>query len=337
MTDLQVQDAEYHRLLGYPHGRQPEGRAAELAAWARAWYAEHGRPWTYSREATLPDRAFIVAVSAGSEIEEEAQRLWQAGHPDEYFFLEIYGSAVVEHLNAAAGAELCAWADPQGLAILPHWSPGYPGVDIAEQARLLERIQPLPHRLEVLPSGMLRPKKSQLSVFPVVPKTEGTRSLAEHVPCSGCSYTPCQFRRVEYRTNRKALKRWAAERLQLQQREDGGIEARFRYDGTTCSNLGHPLRFDYTVQLGPPEQGYPIREQHCVPTGGGYQRMCRYIEKPGEVMRAIAEEKPMSGQPLRDALDWQRPSSPAGCYCHPESRDHKWGLVFETIWYKLHA
>jgi len=30
-----------------------------------------------------------------------------------------------------------------------------------------------------------------------------------------------------------------------------------------------------------------------------------------------------------------RPASPAGCYCEPASRQHKWGLVLETIHYAL--
>ncbi|HTS65084.1 MAG TPA: hypothetical protein VMH28_23835 [Candidatus Acidoferrales bacterium] len=337
MSELQIQDAEFYRLLGYPRGLQPEGRAAELTAWVREWYATQGRPWTHSHEANLPERAFVVAASAGPEIEEEAQRRWRDGLPDEYFFLEMYGSAVVEHLTTMAGARLCDWADPQGLAILPHWSPGYAGIDIARQAGLLERLQPLPHPLEVLPSGMLRPKKSQISVFPVVPKTRGTQPLAGLVPCSHCSYTPCQFRRVPQRVNAKALRRWAAERLQLCPRGDGAIEARFRYDGTTCSNLGHPLRFDYVVTLGPRDEGFPIRDEYCAPVDDGYQRMCRYLEAPEATMQAIASEKPMLGHALHEALAWRPPDSLAGCYCDPESRAHKWGLVFETIWYKLHA
>jgi hypothetical protein len=49
--EVAVHDAEYQRLLGYPHGHVMDGRARELAGWAREWYAEHGRPWVYAREA----------------------------------------------------------------------------------------------------------------------------------------------------------------------------------------------------------------------------------------------------------------------------------------------
>jgi len=51
-TGLQVdvQPAEYLRLLGYPAGFVLEGRARELADSALSWYAENGRPWLYARE-----------------------------------------------------------------------------------------------------------------------------------------------------------------------------------------------------------------------------------------------------------------------------------------------
>ena len=37
--EVRVELAEYLRLLGYPRDRTLEGRARELADWARAWYA----------------------------------------------------------------------------------------------------------------------------------------------------------------------------------------------------------------------------------------------------------------------------------------------------------
>lgn len=49
--DVDVDTAEYVRLLGFPRGHVLEGRALELARWARDWYDEHGRPWVYARRA----------------------------------------------------------------------------------------------------------------------------------------------------------------------------------------------------------------------------------------------------------------------------------------------
>ena len=388
MIAVQVQHAEYMRLLGYPRDFVPAGRASELAEWAAQWYAANGRPWVHTREisslelangavrlegewfgsrrlhATLEEAgahsAVLAAVSAGPEAEEHAQQLWREEKPDEYFFLEVYASAVVEHLTTSTGAQLCGWAEARHMAVLPHYSPGYSGWDIAEQSRLLELIgTELPGRLQVLASGGLQPKKSLLAVFGLTRHVDRVQRLTDLMPCENCSFSPCQFRRAPYRRSRsglaelpvipqaerpsysvnpRALKRWAAERLSLEERPDGTIEARFRYDGTTCNNMGRPLAFDYFVKLGHRNQGYPIREQRCVLVPGdiGHAQMCQYLADPEPLMDAIAREKPLLGQPLDQVLSWRRAPTGTGCYCDPASREHKWGLALETIHYALH-
>jgi len=103
VPDLNVQPAEYARLLGYPRGWVMEGRPLELAEWARAWYTRHGRAWVWARQVTafeltqhgvcidcavftsarlaktLGDAGahtvVLVAVSAGPEVVEESQKL----------------------------------------------------------------------------------------------------------------------------------------------------------------------------------------------------------------------------------------------------------------------
>lgn len=391
---VQIQPVEYNRLLGYPPGLVLEGRAQELADIAADWFVKNGKPWVYARQAeslhagngsieidgisfhsprlqstlqrTDAHSAIMVAAGAGPELECEAQRLWRDEKPDEYFFLEMYGSAVVERLITMTGARLCSWAERQEMAVLPHYSPGYPEWDIGEQSRLLNLVtesgrKPLPSQLEALGSGALRPRKSLLAVFGLTHHTERVRPLTGLVPCENCSFAPCQYRRApyvrapessnliglpanagapakqpaKYGVNTKALKRWANERLSLKTRGDGAIEAVFRYDGTTCSNMGRPLTFHYTVQLGAPESGYRIREQHCFPAPGdtGHTYMCQYDD--GRLLPVIDAEKPLLGRPLDDVLVWQRPDCAAGCYCDPGGREHKWALVLETIHYAL--
>ena len=225
--EVEVAAAGYQRLLGYPPGHQLHGRSRELAGWARAWYAEHGRPWVYARQAecartdvasveiegvrfsggglrrrferAAADTAILAAISAGPEIEREAQRLWREEKPDEYYFLEVLGSAVVERLTAITGARLCAWADSRQMAVLPHYSPGYPGWDVAQQSRLLGLLNAagkLPGKLKALESGALRPKKSLLAVFALTRHTEGARPLTGLVACGNCSLAACQYRRM---------------------------------------------------------------------------------------------------------------------------------------------
>jgi hypothetical protein len=404
--DVTVQESEYTRLLGYPKQHVLAGQPRDLADRARQWYAANGRPWIYVRQADhlelaggqvlvsgtrfaskqLHDQfagaqahaAVLVAVSAGKECEEKARQLWREGEPDEYFFLEMYGSAVVEHLVAIASGRICGWADQNGMAVLPHYSPGYSGWDIADQIKLWNLIRQkrggeFPGEIHVLDSGMLQPKKSLLAVFGVTRHLDRIRNLATLIPCENCSLPGCQYRRTPYRRpppqiedvnallskvmesfgdrngasvlkmdakytiNPRALDKWSRERLQLDFLSDRSVEAIFHYEGTTCSNMGRALAFDYRVKLAPLEDHYRILEMHCAPAPGdtGHQFQCEYLNNAKVFMRTIAGEKPLLGKSLNDVLTWERPWNPSGCHCDAERRAHKWGLVFEVIHYAL--
>jgi hypothetical protein len=405
--DSNVQESEYKRLLGFPGDYVLEGRSRELADKTRQWYAQNGRPWVYARQieglelagerlhvngtmfssrqlhdnfnAAQAHSAMLTAVSAGGECEEKAGELWQEGKPDEYFFMEMYGSAVVEHLVTVASGRICGWADQRGMVALPHYSPGYSGWDMADQPKLWELIRQRKHRdfpgeLQVMDTGMLRPKKSLLALFGLTRHLDKVRAFAKLVPCETCSLPGCQYRRApfqhslpqiedvrrlqpglladapprfvspsglrhdaKYSISLKALRKWSRERLQLKARRDGSIEARFRYDGTTCSNMGRPLAYDYHILLGPGRDGHPIIEASCRPAPGdtGHAFQCEHLKDAAPLMRSIDSEKPLRGRPLNDVLAWQRPFSPSGCYCDADRRAHKWGLVFEVIHYAL--
>jgi hypothetical protein len=231
---VDVPPAEYQRLLGYPKSRVLEGRALELAETAREWFRTHGRPWICAREATTLElrdatvwigsagfaskrfhdllaearahNAVLVAVSAGPECEEQARKLWDDGKPDEYFFLKVFGSAVVEHLVTQASGRICDWADEHHTAVLPHFSPGYSGWDISYQPRLWELIRQyssseFPGPLEVMESGMLRPEKSLLAVFGLTRDLEKARRFARLIPCENCPLPNCRYRRAAYKNS----------------------------------------------------------------------------------------------------------------------------------------
>jgi hypothetical protein len=228
----------------------------------------------------------------------------------------------------------------------------------------------------VLDSGALQPKKSLLAVFGLTRHTDRLAHLRDLVPCERCAFAPCQYRRVPYRrdvlrstarsfdepgrvdgrvdgageepplaagatysVNARALRRWASERLTLTRRDDGSTDALFRYEGTTCSNMGHPLRFDYHVRLGPRGEGYPIRAQRCAPAAEdtGHTRMCSYQGMGEALIELVAGDTPLRGKRLDAVIGWERSSSSTGCYCDEASRVHKWGLVLETIHYALAA
>ncbi len=401
---LNVVEAEYLRLLGFPAGHELGERPRELSDWARRWYAEHGRPWIFARSAegleTLDDKinlggaefasermstqlraakahdAMLVAVSAGAECENYARECWQQGRPDEYFFLEMYGSAVVEYLVRHAAGRVCAWAEQNNMAVLPHYSPGYTGWPVSDQPKLWNVMRngaSLPAELEVMESGMLRPKKSLLTVFGLTRHPEKVLPGSKLIPCENCSLPNCQYRRAPYRffmpqletinrlqpdanqsaalrtdnfpldlnarysVNARALRKWVQERLRLETAADGSINAHFRHEGTTCSNFGEPIYTDYHVRMHPAAQDYRIADVHCAPAPGdrGYVLMCEYLNAPDAFARLVAAEKPLLGRPLNDVLSWNRSPNPAGCQCDAGSREHKWGLVFEVIHFAL--
>lgn len=313
-------------------------------------------------------RAVLVAASAGRSCEEHARRLWDESKPDEYFFLEVFASAVVEHLVAGVSGRICSLAESEGLMAVPHYSPGYTGWDIADQGKLFDLItggmaDPLPERLGVLPSGMLNPKKSLLAVVALTARTSQNLAAARLVPCEACSFSPCQYRRAPYRHSRaaapakrdggqnaarvaraesytvnpRALRKWARERVRLEYRGDGVVDAHFRFDGTTCSNQGRPLAFDYHVALQASPDGYSIMQMDCRPAPGdeGHRQMCAFLSDGEALMREIGADQPLRGRPLHDVLGWERTPAPSGCYCSADSRAHKWGLALEAIHFAL--
>ncbi len=385
---IHVARTEYLRLLGYPPGHEPDARIDTLISATTTWYAEHGQPWIYLREATLDladDHLFIdgvrfnspklrqhlrqhgalrvmlAAVGAGAAITDRAQQLWTDSKPDEYFFTEVYGSAVVEYLTASLHGRICDLAEPSGLMAIPHYSPGYAGWDVSEQNRLFDVLTArlgteLPEPLEVLGSGMIRPKKTLFGVFGLVARTPEALANPKLTPCEHCAFEPCQYRRKPYlhapmaieelkpispaptyTVARRALRKWAEQRLALTPRADGGLDAVFRFEGSTCSNMGHPLTFDYRVSLGPAADGHRILNTSCEPALGdtGHTQQCAYLRDPEGTLARIAEPPPVVGQPLNAILSWPRETRQSGCYCDATSRAHKWGLALETLHYAL--
>ena len=229
---VDIRESEYMRLLGFPSGRQPDTKVRSLMDGAQSWYHARGMPWVAGcsfpkievqdavveimddcrlESKELADRLYkagaheihVVAVSAGRGISNETARMWEDDRVDESWFLDAYGSAVVEQLISDAGQKLCEKLEPQGMAVLPHHSPGYTGWDIAGQPNLVKLFLehhegPLPGPLEVLWSGMLVPKKSMLAVFGVTRHIDRVENLPELIPCYRCDLDVCRYRRAPH-------------------------------------------------------------------------------------------------------------------------------------------
>ena len=96
------------------------------------------------------------------------------------------------------------------MAALPHFSPGYSGWDFAEQVPLWSLFQKnfdgkFPGELEVLDSGMLRPKKSLLAVIGLTRDLEKARRFQKLIPCENCFLPDCRYRRAPYQRTRPPM------------------------------------------------------------------------------------------------------------------------------------
>jgi hypothetical protein len=226
-----VSEAEFKRTLGIPVGHDIDDRTLAHMDEARSTFSEVAKPWVHTQphgissiigdkislnsgidltcellvrklEAAGAHMIVVVAVSAGAEISEHCDLLWQTNRPDEAFILDSLATNVVEQLTLRTGMQLCDWGEPEGMAAVPHYSPGYKGWDILEHLAILPMLAaelPLPGPLEVLESGMLKPKKSQISVFGMTRHTERILRLPGLCPCLDCSLEKCAYRRAPRR------------------------------------------------------------------------------------------------------------------------------------------
>jgi hypothetical protein len=163
--------SEYARLLGYPWGTRLEGDVLLRAEEAVAWYRQNGKPRVYARDLGAET---VAGITAGFEVEEEIEKLWQSDRVDEAYFLDRLAAGVVEHIASELG---------------PHRSPGCAGFPLEEQHTLFAHLSPLSPEIEILPSGMLKPKNSLLGIFSLDERAAGN-------PCTSCGLPRCSFRRI---------------------------------------------------------------------------------------------------------------------------------------------
>lgn len=223
----EIEPAEFNRVLGMPRARELDGMLAERAEWARAWYAQHGRPYLRGRRHGIVEltadiveleggqrfasRAFAdhlrrwdahamvgMAVSAGVEVDEASAEMWRDGRPDEGYFLERLGVAVVERLVHTATLRLCQAALGVNATLTPHLSPGCGAWELEHQQLLWATIFPNGELgpIRLLESGGLIPKNSVLAAAGVTRRPVAASPLDA---CRSCHLERCGFRRAPYR------------------------------------------------------------------------------------------------------------------------------------------
>jgi len=102
-------------------------------------------------------------------------------------FLNAYSIAMVEHLRWQAGDHPRRTLSETKVMVLLHYSPGYDGWDLADQARLFRLIrnkgQSTLNPLQLLSSGGLRPNKSTLAAYGVTRRIDPGQDLEQYWSC----------------------------------------------------------------------------------------------------------------------------------------------------------
>jgi hypothetical protein len=367
-----VPDRAIKRHLGLPRAAPiDEPLEARIAA-AREWYRAHGGPWAHAARREIRGlengavvlegdvrlespllaagfresgaRAIVVlGASAGGAVDDAIAARWHDGAPDEAMVLHAFAAALVERVRWRFGVRLGALLGGGGDVMLPHYSPGYEGWSLEGQAAALAALgEPGPLRL--LDSGGLQPARSTLAVFGVASRSIASGALAgfwfraRSLYDGGRSEAAAPPRPAGYGFPERALEKWTRERLTVSRPDLGRIDAAFRFDGKTCTNLGRALAIDYRVALRTAAGAAArIEALRCAPAAGdaGHRATCAFIADPEGFPALLAETPPLIGASLDDALAWSPDSSPSGCLCQPSSRSHKWRLVLHTLHFAL--
>ena len=370
LSTERVPMALFRHHVGLPACAELDERLETLFNESRSWYARHGEPWTEARHVTIrriiydvihldhqlqlssallarglaraeANALVVIAVSAGQAVDEQIDKLWKSDRVDEAMFLNAYAIATVEHLRWQVGDHLRRTFQAAGSTVLPHYSPGYDGWDLADQSRLYRLIRDNGEAddkpLRLLPSGGLCPSKSTLAAYGVTHKTDFDEDLDRYWSCQSAP-TMKTRRNSGYAFPEKALVRWRDKRLKVIAGPNDELLARFHFDGSTCNNMGVPLAFEFEVRLKrEADNTHLIVSSACEPAedNAGYRSMCAYLDKPDQFMSQLGGHRPLVGQPLSKALQWQPPTSPAGCLCTRASQDHKWRIVLHTLHFAL--
>ncbi|MDH5643611.1 MAG: hypothetical protein OEY63_05355 [Gemmatimonadota bacterium] len=271
----------------------------------------------------------VAGISLGGSIDDLIRERWAMGKPDEAMALHATSAAAVEFFRDKLKDLIRENNDD--LNPLPHYSPGYPGWPLTDQANLLAALPGTTHPITVMDSGGLRPSYSTL--FIVGLGRTATFSTNDDIwTAHSRSTQPSSSIPV------KTLEKWAKHRLTVSEPSDGISTARFRFDGNTCTNLGQTMTFEYTLSFKRHASGtFIVQGTSVAPVPGteGYLRSCAFKNNPAMFHNQLATDSPSVDKTTQEALDEYIFASPSACLCNSDFRKHKWRLFLETLHFAL--
>lgn len=117
----------------------------------------------------------------------------------------------------------------------------------------------------------------------------------------------------------------------------GAVHYVFRTLGSTCTNSGAPIETLMHAVLRPLETAWLIEQAWIEfdPDDDGHKRMCEYNVRGREFVEDLKRPAAFCGRTLEEAIGGLGATNPAGCFCLPETTNHKWRQMLCAIHYGL--
>ena len=213
---IKLRSADILRSLGYPAEAAPPARVREtveeILAESPSLLAPRGAyalyPVTTLTARTLEiggtaitgevgeylagaKRIAVFMVTVGSEITRHAEARCRAGETLAGLALDAAGSWAAEATAEALMAQLADRLD-HGEAFTLRYSPGYCGMDLAQQRTLFQLAPAAAAGISLLPSLLMQPLKSISGIVGLGPRDAVGLHLS---PCERCPLVGCHMRR----------------------------------------------------------------------------------------------------------------------------------------------
>ena len=134
------------------------------------------------------------------------------------------------------------------------------------------------------------------------------------------------------RISKRALAKWAERDLTVE-RNNGTLECRFVYEGSTCNDGGDAFESVIHTQLEKNGDGWRIMgaEIEIDPELPAWESMCTFRGRPVSERVVTLDGCPAVGMDLDEFINGDWPVNNAGCYCRNTHVNHKMLLAMQTL------
>jgi len=204
--DVSIRLAEVHRYMGYPEGKEPAPRIAEIVGTlvdeARRLVRSRGcfvllpteRAADIGLDVVEADGLAVGLVTAGRKIEDAVAMRLCDGESTAPLVLDAAGTAAAEEAADRLCAIIGGVAPPRGdaPAVPCRLSPGYGDWPLEAQRALFDVLPAEALGVELLPSMLMVPRKSVTFAMWL---GAGARPGDAAAGCSRCGLDRCRYRR----------------------------------------------------------------------------------------------------------------------------------------------